>query len=70
MSKIRVFVAAVLVSIPLLSLNAAQVQLPREDVQVQMPQNAAPDLSDSKPTTAAEGSCIWVYWFGVWILLC
>ncbi|HEX5046380.1 MAG TPA: hypothetical protein VFX89_04605 [Gammaproteobacteria bacterium] len=69
MSKIRVFVAAVLVSIPMLSLNAAQVQLPREDALVQMPQNAAPDLSDSKPTTA-DGGCIWINWFGVWFLLC
>ena len=40
MSKIRVFAAAVLISIPLLSLDAAQVALPEDAVQVQLPQDA------------------------------
>jgi hypothetical protein len=77
MSKVRVFAAAVLISIPLLSLDAAQiplredavqVQLPQDAVQVQTPQDAARRLSDGKPTTA--DTCDWIYWFGVWLWFC
>jgi hypothetical protein len=48
MSKVRAFVAAVLVSIPMLSLDAAQLPAPH---------GAVPFMSDPRPTTV-NGCCM------------
>jgi hypothetical protein len=54
MSKIKAFIAAALISVPMLSLDAAELQLP---------QNPAPVMSDgSRPTTT--NLCMW--WGGYW----
>ncbi|HZF27758.1 MAG TPA: hypothetical protein VE907_01445 [Gammaproteobacteria bacterium] len=58
MSKIRAFVAAALITIPALTLDAAQVP---------MSQSPAPVISDAKPTTAELGCCFWICIYGVWI---
>ena len=49
MSKIRAFVAVALISIPMLSLDAAELQAPQE---------APPLMSDSRPTI--PGFCVWI----------
>jgi hypothetical protein len=60
MSKIRAFIAAALVTVPALTLNAAQVQ---------MPQSATSFISDARPTTTNQTCCIFVYWQGMWICI-
>jgi len=57
MSKIKIFVAAALIGLPMFSLNAAELQIPKD---------AAPVMPDSRPTTVS-GNCI--YFAGWWICL-
>jgi hypothetical protein len=59
MSKIRAFVAAVLVSIPMMNVGAAQLSVP---------QGAAPFMSDPRPTTA-NGCCFYIWYNGLIICI-
>lgn len=61
MGKFRAFVAAVLISVPVLSLDAAQVPVS---------QGAPSALSDVRPTTADGGFCMWVNLGSGWVFLC
>jgi hypothetical protein len=60
MSKIRALIAAALVTVPALTLNAAQVQ---------MPQSATSIISDARPTTTNQRCCAYVYLGGMWICI-
>ena len=53
MSKIKAVIAAALITLPMLSLDAAELQLP---------ENPAPVMSDGRPTTT--NLCVW--WGGIW----
>jgi hypothetical protein len=59
MSKIRALIAAALITVPALSLNAA----------VQLPQSATSFISDARPTTVQQTCCLYFYWQGMWICL-
>jgi hypothetical protein len=61
MSKFRAFVAAVLVSVPVLSLDAAQVPVT---------QGAPSAVSNMRPTTADGGYCLWINLGSGWVYLC
>jgi hypothetical protein len=60
MSKIRALIAAALVTVPALTLNAAQIQLP---------QSATSVISDAKPTTTHQVCCGYIFWGGMWICI-
>jgi hypothetical protein len=60
MSKIRALIAAALVTVPALTLNAAQVQ---------MPQSATSFISDARPTTTNQRCCAYLYLAGMWICI-
>ncbi|HET8696496.1 MAG TPA: hypothetical protein VFO94_03370 [Gammaproteobacteria bacterium] len=60
MSKIRAIIAAALVTVPALTLNAEQVQ---------MPSNATSFISDARPTTMHQTCCAVIYIAGMWICI-
>jgi hypothetical protein len=59
MSTIRALIAAALITVPALTLNAAQVQ---------MPQSATSFITAPKPTTI-QYCCAYIYWQGMWICI-
>ena len=60
MTKIKALVAAALITVPVLALDAAQLPMPSGSEQM---------MSDPRPTTANVTCCLWVYWNGMFICI-